>query len=162
MVKMWTIFSFGPTWCWSHLGAMLQLEQIYIWGTQPKKWQHAAMILYDTHHTAKLLEKFETAVLQHCRCVDKFSSLPCWMSVRISGKTACWNIWPNICLILPCFTAHQIHTPPPARHRQGRHPLWPLNPTRRGGRCQTSCPSQRGGSESSSLFSFHFCTGPLQ
>ena len=113
---MWTIFSFGPTWCWSHFRSNIPIgTDIYMWGTQPKKWQHAAMILYDTHHTAKLLEKFETAVLQHCRCVDKFSSLPCWMSVRISGKTACWNIWPNICLILPCFTAHQIHTPPPAR-----------------------------------------------
>ena len=40
----------------------------------------------------------------------------CWMSVRISDKIARWNIRPNIYLILPGFTAHQIHPQCGTRH----------------------------------------------
>ena len=98
---------------------MLQLDQIYMYGGRRQKSDNMGQRFFTTpiiSHMAKLLEKFDTG-LQHCPCVDKVSSQLdcCWTSVQhISDKTACWNIRPNIWLILPCFTAHQAHTPPPA------------------------------------------------
>ena len=114
---------------------MLQLDQIYMYGGCRQKSDNMGQRFFTTSiisHMAKLPEKFDTG-LQHCPCVDKFSSQLdcCWTSVQhISDKTACWNIRPNICLILPCFTAHQAHTPPPA----GRAPPLTVEPDKKRGK----------------------------
>ena len=136
---------------------------IYVWGSQAKKWQYGAAILYDTHHitygqvAGEIWHWITTLPLRG----QIF--LTAWLLLNISA-----HIWQNSLLkysakYLPNFALfYCTSSRHPTPSRAGGHPLWPLNPTRRGGRCQTSCPSQRGGSESSSLFSFHFCTGPLQ
>ena len=157
---------------------------IYVWGSQAKKWQYGAAILYDTHHitygqVAGEIWHWITTLPLHGQIF-----LTAWLLLNISAA----HIWQNSLLkysakYLPNFALfYCTSSPHPTPSRAGRAPPLTVEPDKKRGKVpdflSLTTWRQRiifvvfisllyrsitiAAAYRNHCCSFQFCTGPLQ